>query len=394
MFDILKEWRKEYMSHSSDFNYKKWCDRKDIVRIENIFINYFGEDFFTKIRKGNEIHLVHSLFMQYSKPALTSLFEIAHLLEYLKTLNPEIQRIFKSHCKKPRQFEASLFEIYTYRILDGNGVQNEKATHSGNQILEGECLLNSKQFLFECRKSYSVMSSKLKDQEDMSALLHTYLDKMKNAYDFIGYIFIKKYSGAAKEELKKILKCYFSQEKHRAEVDLDHVRFETKLYNESNLLEYNSKVNVDLIKFRCFFEDIKTCSYAREILLGVSSLQSEINKKIIKTIDKKRYQHKNSKFENRIIFIDCEVQPNNKFPLMMDESMLESKKINDHLGSKNTKDIVVIFMRNYGQDTPFKRTYVFGKDDLKTEKQILKKLKSHFAYICRNDGTVSYRSPF
>lgn len=394
MFNALREWRKELNFQSSDLNPKKWCKREDIERVEKVLLNYFGETFFTKPIKGNNIHIVHSLLMQYNKQALTSLFEIVHLLEYLGLLSTEIQRKFKSHCKKPRQFQDSLFEIYTYRILDGNRIRNQKATHRGKQELEGECVLNSKKIIFECRKSYSVWNRKWKDQEDMRDILMTHLSKFKRGYDFIGRVSIKKYCGAAKEDLNNILKLYFTKECIRSEIEFDFIHFETKLYNEANLIEYNSRENTDVIKFKLCYKDRIIGLYNLEFLHGVSSPQSETNTKIIKTIDKKRNQHKNSKFENRIIFIDCEVQSHNKFPLMMDETMLEPAIIDDHLKSKDTNDIVVIFMRDYSRDKPVKKTFVFGKDKFEAEKRILKRLKPHFASVYNRNGIVSYRSPF
>ena len=188
--NILNDWRKEFVFNSSQLNPDKFCNRKDIERIEQILIDYFGKEFFEidlskrNISK-NEIHLVHFLLAQKTRTSLTSLFEYIHLIEYSIKLNEEIGKKLKSNIKNAEQFQNILFEIYTYRLLDYNKIENSKGTRKDNQELEGICTLNDKEFLFECRKSYSVSKGILKDIHDIMDSLYQAMNKNKRGFDLL-----------------------------------------------------------------------------------------------------------------------------------------------------------------------------------------------------------------
>lgn len=389
--NVMTEWKKELTYQSSNLNPEKWCKREDIERVESILLKYFGEDFF--IRSNNrstsddETHLVIWLLVQKTKTSLTSLFEIAFLLEYSYHLKDEIQKELKANVNNSEQFQNRLFEIYTYKLLDYNRVKNKKGTSKGNQKLEGHCVINSKEFLFECRKSYSVSKNISKDIKDIIDILHKSIKKVRGEREFIGYLKIKELSGRTKQEITEIFKKYIRQLSSpsgfiRAYHECKHMKFETKLHNQENFIEYNSINEDKLIKFRFFSKKANykngVSEYGFEVRPQISVKQDKITEKLIRTIDKKRHQHIASKDENRIIFIDCEINNYLKFPLLMDEKMIEEEKIQCHLEKKNTKDIVVIILRNYIPIKPIIKIKVFGKEQFNEEKLILENLKTNF----------------
>jgi len=396
---ILQEWMKEFMFQSSELNPKKWCKRKDIERIESILNDYFGEEFFSKEtvsrKSDNEVHLIFWLLNQKTKTSLTSLFEYVHLIEYSMNLSTEIQKKLRSNIKNSEQFQNLMFEIYTYRLLDFNNIENEKGTRKGNQELEGHCTINDKKFLYECRKSYSVLKSIFKDILDIIDSLYS---SMKVRNEYIGYIRIKEFCGATKEELRKVFKDCFGQFRLKNaviiyEYECKHLKFETKLYNTENLAEYNLISEDDLIKFRCYIGKENTQKgmniYQTEILPQISHNQKRITDKLIKTINKKRKQHRNSKDENRIIFIDCEINNYLNFPLLTSEQVIDKNEISDYLNSKNTKDIVVIILRNYLPVKPEIKIITFGDSEFENEMEKIRELKTNFS-VKQKNGIIEY----
>ena len=43
---LLNLWKREFFWNSSDLNPNKFCQRKDIEKIEDTLRNYFGDDYF------------------------------------------------------------------------------------------------------------------------------------------------------------------------------------------------------------------------------------------------------------------------------------------------------------------------------------------------------------
>lgn len=144
----------------------------------------------------------------------------------------------------------------------------------------------------------------------------------------------------------------------------------------------------NFIKFKCYIrtENIESGMnyYATEILPQFSMGKEEITKKLIQTIRKKRNQHKASKDLNRIIFIDCEVNLNLSFPLLLTEKMIDNDRVNKYLESKQTDDIVVIVLRNYLTVIPKIKLISFGKEKFRTEMDIIEKMKTDFSFSMKS----------
>jgi hypothetical protein len=44
--NLLNQWKEKFNWNSSTMNPNKFCERKDIDKLENILLQYFGEDYF------------------------------------------------------------------------------------------------------------------------------------------------------------------------------------------------------------------------------------------------------------------------------------------------------------------------------------------------------------
>ncbi len=56
--------------------------------------------------------------------------------------------------KAPEGLRNFFFELFIYQCLDAKHIPNIKKPIINNQELEGICVLNGEQYLFECRKAF------------------------------------------------------------------------------------------------------------------------------------------------------------------------------------------------------------------------------------------------
>lgn len=392
--NLLKQWKKEFIWISSNLNPNQVCDRNDIERLEEVFIQYFGEKYFeittNQNRSLEKTNWIFNLLGQKDQSSLIALFEIGNLIKYLLTLDEEIQKKLRSSINSYKEFQNLLFEIYTYRLLDYNKIENEKKVWKGNQELEGTCKIGDKEFIYECRKAYTVDFERFDVINSISTQLFLEIQKMKSGQELIGYVRLKKNYKEAKKKIFKIIKQYFEQfgnkEKAfiRSEFNDEDCHFETLVYNESEYFQIINQKDRPEVVFKIIppstiIHGVKN-HYRSEISPIFSILQEKITEKLIKTIRKKRRQHNPSKDANRIIFIDSEIAKNFRFPLLSLDSMLEEERIQSYIEQKETKDIVCIILRNYLGDTPSIKIKVFCKEEFNDVKNILEGLKTNFDY--------------
>ncbi len=391
--NLLDEWKKEFNWISSNLNPNKKCDRNDIERLVNIFLQYFGKEYFEISLEQNrtleKTNWIFELLQQKDLSSLIALHEIGNLVKYLETLDEAIQKKLFSSVKSYKEFQNLLFEIYTYRLLDYNRITNEKKVWRGNQELEGTCKIGEKEFIFECRKSYSYDFGKLDALR--SILKQIPVEINKKGVSMVGYIVIKRNYKGAKQKIFDALKKYSDQINSPVfnvpfcysdgDCEFKTMPYSESLYMEWRSLQEQGKLDIIIKVSPPFMKCPDNLNYYPvEIIKRFFVTQEMVTKKLLETINKKRKQHKASKDKNRLIFIDNEMGRNFRLPLIWNESSIDEKAIQRELNKKDTKDVVCIIIRNYLVTPPKVSIKVFCKEEFNETKRILEGMETKFDY--------------
>ncbi|MFT6815418.1 MAG: hypothetical protein ACJAZ3_001327 [Sphingobacteriales bacterium] len=316
----------------------------------------------------SSISWINSLL--YSKPSksIQSLFDLNQIIEYYKTADPIlIHNLFilaKNNDRDiGRQFKDTLFEFYTFYVLDFNEIPNVKKNHEGEKELEGTLELLNSEFLFECKKVYSTSTSVVNTAFELISQLNKTIAKI-NTPCSLYFNLQPQLNGYWNEVLNK--KRGFSQQV-QAEIETN-MKGDNKIILDPHLepffvldyIPYSSRVNINPylsqnveIHISHPFRDYGVLAQKHNIQLAVNyRLTSEETwRKFKSVLKKKRNNRKSSKYKNRIYFFDNEhfagfEQPLFCFPLHEDLD----KEITNYAIDKyedDIKEIYVIFERNY-----------------------------------------------
>lgn len=406
MNNLLEDWKQECYLLSSPLARNKQLERSDVNAIYKIFEDYFGLDYF-KIESpeigvdSNSIWLF-SLLANHNRPAcIAALFETANILRYLETLSPSIQKKFKSLFKDPNQFRNMFFELYVYRLLDYNRIQNVKKPKEGEKELEGTCTINGKEFLFECRKLYVPDINLLDAMVYALEKLFLKLSALNKGFGLIGTIKFKKPNDIkAKEIFNSKLSGFITGFNEQTFQNIDYHHSDND--GELSIVNYNTANNIEVDKnfqqYHVVFKIIPPFNpvpgipnhYTVELKCNFSIPQSKVTRKLFSAITDKKKQHADSKYPNKIYFIDSETIPDFTLPIFRMDSMFEEGKIKEFLNSFSENEIVCFIRREYMDDIPRISIKAFGKNIDEKVKQRLESLKTNFDYHI----DISYKKPF
>ncbi len=390
--NFLERWKKECYFLSSEFNYKNTFNlkRSDVDSTYAELKEYFGLEYFMPSTVRNWLH---TLLINYHKPACILLvFEISNLLDYAKTLSGPIQRKLKSLRNNPKQFRDMLFEIFTYRLLDANKIPNIKKPFEGKKELEGTCTINGKEYLFECKKLYSPDSDLLETIAFALDLLFLQLHTLNKGFGFIGTIrFENPNSLSNKKNVESKIKAFINE--FNSQTWIKTIEYEDNSENISlNVIDYSQLANLELEKdhenYHITFRYVPPSSPTPGIpvqygvILGASfgMPQWKIYRKFFNAIQDKRKQHQNSKYQNKIYFIDSEFIPDLSLPIFQSDSMVVEEEISNFVKSMSEEEIVCIIRREYMSDVPKISIEAFGKNLDSSLKFFLESLNTNLDY--------------
>lgn len=397
--NILAEWKKEFFALSSDLHFKKQYEREHINGVESILLDYFGKDFF--IYEINTIsgienkNWIHELLAQKDHISLLALFEICNILEYSKKLDISIQSKLKSTINSIGRFQDLFFEIYTYRLLDFNRIKNKKKIRQGNKELEGECWINDKRFIFECKKLYAIQQEEIDAVMAIGNEFFLRIQSAAVAKEIIGYVFLKKEAKTAKARFSKRLKDHLKRFEQNPNEKIDVVyeddlgKMQIEEFDTARFIEYGYSIPGPNVIFRLAPPTIilpdKPSHFRLNIQQYFVQVQSKITKKLLEVIRKKRKQHKDSKEENRIFFLDNERLRSFKFPLLPPGQFDNDEEIQAYITSKDTKDVICIIDRDYIVNPPTTKIKVYCKEEFADVKAVLEGMKTNFDYILNDN---------
>lgn len=395
--NILAEWKREFFVLSSVLHFNKQYEREHINAVESILLEFFGEDFFiypiNTISGIENKNWIHELLAQKDHISLLALFEVCNILEYSKKLDISIQSKLKSTLNSIGSFQDLFFELYTYRLLDFNRIKNKKKIWQGNRELEGECWINNKRFMFECKKLYAIQQEEI---DAVMAIGNEFLLRIQSihvAKELIGYVFLKKEVKTAKGRFSKRLKDYlkFFEKNPNEKIDVvyedDLGKMQIEEFDTARFIEYGYSLPGPNVIFRLTPPTVILPDSPSHFRLNIQQYfvqtQSKITKKLLEVIRQKRKQHKESKDENRIFFLDNERLRSLKFPLLSPGQLDNDEEIQAYINSKETKDIVCIIDRDYIANPPFTKIKVYCKEEFADVKSVLENMKTNFDYVLK-----------
>jgi hypothetical protein len=405
MGNILENWKKECYVLSSPLSINRQLERDDVDGVVKVFEEYFGLNYFNiespeKAIKSDQNWIIF-LLVNHNRPAcIAALYEIANILKYLKTLTPSIQNKFKSLFQDPHQFRNMFFELYVYRLLDYNNISNNKKIKEGIKELEGTCFIAEKEYLFECKKLYAPEINLYNVVVYAMELLYIKFNNLNKGFGLIGTIKFKDYNNLNTRDVftTKLLK-FFNGFNEQTFHNIDYQDSDSLV--ELSVVNYTPEVNIEIDqnfnKYHVIFKIIPPYSptpgilnhYAVDLKCNFSFTQEKVTRKLLSSINDKKNQHNNSKYPNKIYFIDSETIPDFTLPIFRTDSMFEEDKIKTFLESFSENEIVCFIRREYMDDVPNISIKCYGKNIDSRVQRILEGLKTNFDFNIK----VSYKKP-
>lgn len=259
------------------------------------------------------------------------------------------------------------------------------------QELEATCIIEGTEFLIECRKIYFPGIDLLEAKKYLIEKLYLKFGKSNKGFGLIGTM---KFANSIDDKVKDIFTNKLSNFFNKFNAEQFHTidyhdrdadgEFSVVNYDVAN----NIEVERDFSQYNLVFKvipppnpvpGVKTY-YHVELKANHHVTHKKLNQKLFSILQSKIDQHVNSKYSNKIFFIDSEAIPDFEFPIFRMDSMFEEKEIEAFVNSLPNKEIFCFIRREYLEDIPKVKINVFGKDIDEKVKQRLERLKTNFDY--------------
>ncbi|MDH7464682.1 hypothetical protein QEG73_25520 [Chitinophagaceae bacterium 26-R-25] len=363
--NLLTEWYEEALQLSSSLAYEPKYDRKKVEFIFQTLITFFGPRFFeVKVGEDRTIEkiswIVALLSNNRSIPCYHALYDVCLLTRYVHTLDESIQNEFKDLKKNPDNLRSYFFELFIYRLLDVNQIPNEKKIVSGNQQLEGTCVLNQKTFLFECRKAFLPGIHELDTMRRLTIDLQMLGQNMKHGIGMICCIKMNRpVSSRHHHEMLTKLQLFFkrlneftSTPKIQYRHEDEYGTFTAVDYDEATLIETKSKKEYDLLYYvippLAPIPGIQN-HYRVKIISHFEVYRSKIYSKLESVLKEKKKQHEDSAFQNKIMFLDSESLPEFRMNLFQNQDMYDAELVREVYKKTGLKHILCVVIRSYNE---------------------------------------------
>lgn len=364
--NLLDEWYKEGITLSSIFSPQRLYAREKVEFIYNTLLYFFGARFFTADKYYDKSiartsWIISLITNTKSTECYTALYEVCCLIEYSKGLTEDVQKELQDLKRKnPENLRTFFFELFIYSMLDTNKIENSKKVISGNQILEGTCVVLNTVFLFECRKVFLPNLRSL----DLFRRVMTSIQTLQTTYPSTsGLILTIKFVAPISNNhyndiVQKLKQFYRGLAEFRGTPDIQYTQIDglaeliATNYDQATLIELKSKKNYDILNYTIPPEDIISGIPIRiqnRCVANFSLYRSKIYEKLESILKEKKKQHKKSEFNNKILFVDNEMLPEFQMNLFPNESIYDFDEVKKVYYKVGFKDILVIIRRTYDQ---------------------------------------------
>ncbi len=300
--------------------------------------SYFGKEYFF-VKAGTDkplekISWIFGLLSGFDKrSSLYALADICNLIQYMRIKAPQLIKGAEGLKKNPRKLRAFFYELFIYRVMDENEIVNKKLVDDDGQELEGTCNLDGREFLFECKKVFlpdlELLDISRRLMEGVIVTNHSVVPVAPNIYQFNFKrpvsvnqlpVLIKKYNDFVGRIENRYAAVAEELEDECANGSLTISR------NTKELLEQVRKVkNYDVL---CVFDEPVQLPDGQisgrfGLFANFAVAQSKIYKKLEDVLKKVHRQHRDSVYENRIIFIDSESMSEFQMGVFQNENMFD-----------------------------------------------------------------------
>jgi hypothetical protein len=397
--NILEHWKIECYLISSPLSLHKKFERHHIDFIYKTLSDYFGIDYFNvdseNRNPNNSLNWIVWLLGNWKKRAsIIALFEIANTLKYLEGLPKSTQKKFKSVIPDMRQFRDLFFELYIFRLLDYNKIPNEKKPKEGEKELDVVCTINNTEFLGECKKLYAPGVDFMDLLQYVMISIVINLKKLNRGQGLIGLIKFGQNNDQAMKTVFENKLSKFAQwfnETRFQKLDYKDICADGELiiyeHSEANIVETESIRSSFDITFKIIPPSTPVYgipnTYHSDIQANFELAQNKINRKLFDTFTVKSEQHLNSKYQNKIYFIDSEAGADFNFPIFKFDGMFEADKIQCEIENYSENEVFCFIRRDYTNDIPKVTIKVLGKNIDKDIKKSLEGLKTNIDFVVR-----------
>lgn len=389
--NVLDEWKRNCFFISSNYTINPpIINRSESDRVYNVLLNYFTYEYFTAksvLDPDGKSSWLHYLLVNSDKVAtIAAIYEIANLIEYLKTLSPGIQKQFQTLFNDPRHFRDILFEIYIYRLLDFNKIPNKKKPKEGKKELDVICTLYNEEYLCECRKIYAPGIALVESIFFLFNYLYVKLPLYDLSNGLIGMIKINRPNDStAKRMFMNKINNFFENIALHIE---ENIYSDVDDFGELSIQKFDSIKAIELELNGSAYHLVfivkpkeQNESYSKVSFKGNYGIPEEkIISKLHSAIEEKRLQHSQSKYTRKIYFFDNENTPDSNFPLFSVDSMWKEDEIIAYVENCFENEIFCFINRDFRGVIPKIEIKVYGKNLDKNVKYILSNLKTNFAY--------------
>jgi hypothetical protein len=268
------------------------------------------------------------------------------------------------------------FELFIYRMLDANHIENDKKTIINSQTLDGTVMIDDKKFLFECRKVFLPRIGDLDIYRRLMMDIEKAIHEMRGGIGLIGTIsmsrpIVAQHRSNFLEKIKLFFKRLKTEQKY-SKIDYKHSDKFGSLdvidYAEDMLVEIKSKEVYDLLFYikppLRRIQGIKD-HYQVRIVCNFSISREMIYKKLEAVLKEKRKQHKSSEIKNKMIFLDNEILPEFHMNLFANESIYEPEMVRKAYDKLGLEEVLCIVKRGYNEKGPTFEIDVIAHDDKK-----------------------------
>lgn len=392
----LERWKRYFDSLSSDLALKKYYNR-DIVDITyNMLLNFWGKDFFEfdviEAIQKNELHFIQSLVFRPTDASFYRLVEACLMIEFAYVQSPEQYKRLLSFKDRSESVKDTLCELLVEYSFKEAGIEYTANAKRGAQTLEGYGQLNGEQILVECKNKYSMNQSEFKVICYITARLMAIGNKMTNQNLGVGYIYFKNRS-ITEHQTYKVIKEIEHYLLHNTKIHLfgefedENLRVELKPGTKDNYHEFDNGViqsNLNFsVKHTYQFDSKDNLIYNMHVGHRSSARRSELTKRLKRTLDNARTQHKSDSSRIRVFCIFNEFLNDFRPPLLVDSADF-IPDVAKYLSSKNTDDIVILIDRRFNSKEAFIQTHIIGNDHLVEFKKSLSTIDFSIRNLLKN----------
>ncbi len=387
MENLLENWRQKVLLNASSINiYRPFvCNATDVEKAYQILQDFFTLEYFNHTSDANWINSM--LSAPFSMSAVSSIYELASNLEYIKSNGGTLLKKFLSLRNDPRQFRDMLFEVYLFRVFERAKVPINKKPKIGKE-LDFTCLIHGQEYLCEAKREYAPLNNTLLLKIRLFELLVSKLNQLKKAIPFSLRLAVKQ-SAAIGEIVTKKLDVFIANFNTQnfstidysdlsEDVQLDIYSLSHSRIDSNKCLPWDCELAVKLrwqyIPQKRIYEGLV------EVDIEHTIEQCRIDGKLMSSLNRKQAQHAGADIPNKIYFFESEMAMDFNLPVFVSENSIGKTLLDQIIASLEPNEIVCLILKDVTGPIPRRSIKILGKNIPYDVGFVLRKLPLHLDY--------------